>query len=274
MKIRRWKIFIAECLAFALPFGLTALVYRAQRPFVKGLIGWAGGVHVREPYAFDQTWFGIVDGARTWTPNEWLQTRTHPALDFVSGVFYLAFIPLYFAFAAYARWVWGRKKSQGTPLAKPAQVRALSTRLLWGFFFVNVLGYATYYLYPAAPPWYAAIYGFGPADLTVKPFAAGALRFDELLNVQVFREMYSHGESVFGAIPSLHNAYPMLVLMFALRLGAGRLFAGVYVAGMALSALYLDHHYVLDVLWGWAYALIVAGALLLTEKQSSGASES
>jgi membrane-associated phospholipid phosphatase len=67
----------------------------------------------------------------------------------------------------------------------------------------------------------------------------------------------NHGEfyNQEAAIPSLHAAYPMLLLLFFW--GAGRwartgLIA--YVLAMAFTLVYSGEHYVADILIGWLYA--------------------
>ena len=120
-----------------------------------------------------------------------------------------------------------------------------------------MLGYTTYYWYAAAPPWYVATYGLGPANLSVQANSAGCVRFDQLLGTHFFTEMYGRAADVFGAIPSLHVAYPLLAAFFAFRFGALRIFSFCFYVLMCFSAVYLNHHYVLDIIWGSSYALLV-----------------
>ena len=118
---------------------------------------------------------------------------------------------------------------------------------MWAFFFVNILGYSTYYWYAAAPPWYVASYGLGPADLSVQASAAGCLRFDELLGTHFFTGMYGRAADVFGAVPSLHVAYPLQSVYYAFRYGSLRIFSILFYLSMCFSAVYLNHHYIIDI---------------------------
>jgi membrane-associated phospholipid phosphatase len=68
---------------------------------------------------------------------------------------------------------------------------------------------------------------------------------------------------VFGAIPSLHVVYPMLALLYGFRLPRFRLVAGAYLFLVCLSAVYLNHHYILDILIGFALGLAVMAAFRL-----------
>jgi inositol phosphorylceramide synthase catalytic subunit len=135
-------------------------------------------------------------------------------------------------------------------------------RMAWTFFTVNVLGCITYVLYPAAPPWYVMAYGPGPANLLAKASAAGAARFDALIGMGLFEGFYSRNPNVFGAMPSLHTAYPMVALWQVWHLGRRwRVGAGLFAGLIGFSAVYLQHHYILDVAGGVAAALLACVAV-------------
>jgi membrane-associated phospholipid phosphatase len=60
-------------------------------------------------------------------------------------------------------------------------------------------------------------------------------------------------------MPSLHAAYPVLVVWQSWRLGrAWRVGTVAFAALVAFSAIYLQHHYILDVVAGVAYALVAS----------------
>jgi membrane-associated phospholipid phosphatase len=48
---------------------------------------------------------------------------------------------------------------------------------------------------------------------------------------------------------------------YANRYGALRKFSLFFYLSMCFSAVYLNHHYILDILWGSTYALIVCVTL-------------
>ena len=236
---------------FLLPLLLVAVVYDSQRIYADYI---RGPIHVREPYDFDKYFFGINTAEGRLTPNEWWQKHTFAILDLYTGFFYLAFISIYVFISMYFCF-WLPKK--GTAKHKPEWFKNQAYRPMWAFFWVNVLGYSTYYWFAAAPPWYVAAHGLGPADLTVAASAAGALRFDALLGTHFFTGMYGRAADVFGAVPSLHVAYPLQSIYYAYRYGAARGFAIFFYASMCFSAVYLNHHYILDILWGSTYAISV-----------------
>src|SRR6185437_2662006 len=81
---------------------------------------------------------------------------------------------------------------------------------------------------------------------------AGLGRWDAIFHVHVFAGLYAKSSNVFAAMPSLHAAYPLIVLYYGIRARAGwfnLLFAAI-MAGIWFAAVYSGHHYVLDVLAG------------------------
>jgi membrane-associated phospholipid phosphatase len=84
------------------------------------------------------------------------------------------------------------------------------------------------------------------------------VRVDNLLGIPYFQSFYARASQVFGAVPSLHCAYPMLGLLTAWR------FAGpiarsahlLYVVVMFSASVYLDHHWIVDGILGWMLAAV------------------
>ena len=249
---------------FLLPLLLVAVVYDSQRIYADYI---RGPIHVQEPYQFDKYFFGINTPDGRLTPNEWWQKHTYPVLDLYTGFFYLTFISIYVLICMYFCFWLPRK---GTSKRSKEWFKSQAYRPMWAFFFVNVLGYSTYYWFAAAPPWYVADHGLGPADLTVAASAAGALRFDALLGTHFFTGMYGRAADVFGAIPSLHVAYPLQSIYYAFRYGSARVVAIAFYLSMCFSAVYLNHHYILDILWGSTYAILVCVCLDFIANKSKG----
>ena len=65
---------------------------------------------------------------------------------------------------------------------------------------------------------------------------------------------------VFGAMPSLHVAYALIVALEGWAVfGVGlRIASVVFYLTMGFSAVYLDHHWVLDAVAGSTYSIVVA----------------
>ena len=256
----------SRVLLFLLPVYLTGVVYDSQRYYSDFI---RGEIKVVWPYEFDKGLFGIDTPSGRLTPNEYLQNHIHPVLDLITGFFYLFFIAIYVGICLYQTFFLHL-------LQKDSVTRRNTERLVpyvtWTFFWVNVLGYTTYYWFPAAPPWYVALHGLGPAKLDVLPNAAGCIRFDQILGTNFFTEMYGRSADVFGAIPSLHVAYPFLSFLFALRFKSLRVFSFLFYLVMCFSAVYLNHHYIVDILWGTGYALIIYGLVFLYAERKNRSS--
>jgi membrane-associated phospholipid phosphatase len=233
------------------PFVLTGVLFDSMRYFYWQ--GIAGRVHVAEPYLFERAWFGV--GGRTL--NEVFLTHHGDALDLLCGFAYLVYVGEYLAMAFLLFW--------------RGRLEAVST-FARSFLVVNVMGYVTYFAYAAAPPWYVTAYGLGPARTDVRPAAAAAQRFDALLGTRFFDEMYGRGVDVFGAYPSLHVAYPLIAAILAFRVAElrwARWPAVAFFLLMCLSAVYLQHHYVTDVVLGVAYAIVALAAVSAWERRRS-----
>jgi membrane-associated phospholipid phosphatase len=97
-------------------------------------------------------------------------------------------------------------------------------------------------------------------DLATRSNPAGLLRVDAMLGTTYFRDLYTRGATVFGALPSLHAAYPFFGLLATFRRAgpASRAIQIAYAFWMAFAAVYLNHHWLIDVLLGIVYAGIAA----------------
>jgi hypothetical protein len=198
-------------------------------------------VHIADLYNFEKHVFGINFQGKLLTPNEyWLANHT-TFLDIITGLFYLCWIPVPLSFAAY---LFFTKRREFLYFA-------------FTFLLVNLIGFVIYYTYPAAPPWYIQEHGFTFQPLTLGS-TGGLARFDNYFHIELFKSIYAKGSNVFAAMPSLHSAYPVIVLYYAVRnkLGWANIFFAIVVLGIWFTAVYASHHYVLDVLAGITCAII------------------
>jgi membrane-associated phospholipid phosphatase len=244
-------------LDFALPFLLTGVLYDSQRYWGVAV---RGVPSIAEPYLLEKRLFGVRSPNGTLTLNEWFGEHLHPVLDFIAGGAYLTFIGVFVLLAAY----FTRRICLGTDLESTFAQRQWSARApAWSFLVVNVLGFATWFLYPAAPPWYVELYGLDTILLDVPMNPARTLRFDALFGTSFFTGMYAAGSNPFGAIPSLHISYPVLSIVFAVRLRKLRRFTIVFSILVGFAAVYLNHHYLIDVVLGVFYGLIAAAITIV-----------
>jgi hypothetical protein len=229
------------------PFMITGAIYDSFRFVMPPIID--GHIHVGSVYTLERTLFGVGGS----TLNE-VFARHHWAIaDVIAGVTYLLYVAIYIGLTMVL--FFRRDVVRAHTFAR-------------GFLVVNLLGFITYAVYPAAPPWYITQHGLGAASVTAAPSAAGALRVDALLGTHLFANTYSHSAAVFGAVPSLHVAYPALAMLLVRKTSSLRWARGpttVYSMLICASAIYLQHHYVIDVLIGLTYAAITAKVVLAWE---------
>lgn len=222
-----------------LPFGFVGLLYDGMRPFQRvGLT--EDRVHLCDLRHLEATVFG--NGTNTL--HDYFYVHHWPVLDVICAVPYATFV---FWCMAGAIILYRRDP--------PAM-----QRFAWGFLALNLLGFTTYHLLPAAPPWYFHAHGC-VVDLTAHASEGPALaRVDGYLGIAYFHGMYAKASSVFGALPSLHCAYPILIAIEGWRTFGTRLrvAAVLYAALMIFSAMYLDHHWLIDASLGALYAGIVS----------------
>jgi ABC-type multidrug transport system fused ATPase/permease subunit len=218
------------------------IVYWILFDYMKALPNYTiSTVHITDLYNFEKHLFGINYKGHLLTPNEYWKINATTALDIIAGLFYICWIPVPLSFAAF--------------LFFKNRREFLSFALT--FLVVNLLGFIVYYTYPAAPPWYIQQHGFIFHAAT--PGNTGGLaRFDKYFNVHIFKSIYEKGSNVFAAMPSLHSAYPIIVVYYGLknRLGFINLILVIVMVGIWLTAIYTSHHYILDVLAGIVCAII------------------
>lgn len=112
---------------------------------------------------------------------------------------------------------------------------------VFGLLCFSYVGFSTYLMFPAAPPWWAYVHGYLDSPVDLSHF---------VLSVEA---MLATPNPV-AAMPSLHCGYPLFV---SLVLGSlwGRRWHLVHLLPVAVgfSVVYLGHHYVVDVLAGYGY---------------------
>jgi inositol phosphorylceramide synthase catalytic subunit len=226
-----------------LPVGLVGLFYDAMR-FVKNVGLTESNVHLCDLRNAELRWFGLDDGGVRVTLQDWFQARSTVLLDLLCAIPYGIFLMVVVAYAVY---LFVRDF--------PAE-----QRFAWGFLALNVAGFVTYHLYPAAPPWYFHLRGCAVDLHAASSAGPNLLRVDELLGVGYFAGFYGRSSDVFGAMPSLHVAYPLLMVTegWPKHRTLGRSLLVLFYLWMCFSAVYLDHHWVIDIVAGTLYAIVIA----------------
>ncbi len=173
--------------------------------------------------AVDQWLFGVQ-------PCVWAQRFIHPTLTDIFSFCYMIF----FLFAPIVALVLYLKKMR-------LEFRETLVTVILCFY----CGYILYVLFPAAPP-----------RLTLKHLFY--VKFDGSpihdMETMMFNVLPSESRCAF---PSLHAAVTLLSLMFAWKYTRITFWILLpFCLGLFLSTIYLRHHYVVDLLAGWALAVL------------------
>jgi hypothetical protein len=222
-----------------LPFVIFGISYDWMRVYPNYLVN---SIDIEHLYNLEKLLFGFIDNGLLLIPSEYFALHSHSALDFLAGIFYLGWVPIPVAFGLYLY----LKKQKN-----------LFLRFSMVFLFVNLIGFACYYVHPAAPPWYAMNYGFEPI-LDTPGNMAGLARFDDLTGLGLFHSIYGRNANVFAALPSLHSAYLVIVMFYALKNKCNFLTLSIiflFMCGIWATAVYTAHHYIIDVIAGILCAL-------------------
>jgi hypothetical protein len=221
-----------------LPFALFGTLYDFLRVFPKN---WAGPIQVVWPHRLESILFGFSYEGRQIIPCDYFLIHSCRLLDVVTALTYSLHVVVPLVFAVI---VWVKD-------------RPLFQRFAWAFFLANIMAFVTYIALPVAPPWYVEQYGFVPANWSLISSAAGLVRFDHLIGYPYFEGVYGKSAWVFGAVPSMHAGFPFLVFLFARHVFKKGLIPILgFMFLVWFSAVYLSHHYIIDLIAGVLYAFL------------------
>jgi membrane-associated phospholipid phosphatase len=166
-------------------------------------------------------------------------------LDLLAAFAYL----IHFAFAwifALGLYLYNRRRRtpSGYPVAEP-------WTFLFTFGILNAIAVITQISWPTAPPWYVEQYGVDlEANYDMKGDEAGLQRVDQLIQFELFKRLYGQSPIVFGSFPSLHAAWPICITLFAPNYPILKFVGFLYTALVWWAAMYLNHHYLVDLIGG------------------------
>lgn len=164
--------------------------------------------------------------------------------DFVLYLFYMAHFVFPFALAVI---IWKKREAN-------------YWRYITTFLLVSFMGFVTFLLFPAAPPWMASEQGL------IEPIRRISSDVWFALGVQDFPSLYNKiSPNPVAAMPSLHAAYATLVAIFGIKLfkTKWRYLVLIYPAAIYFGTVYQGEHYLIDEIAGGLYA---AAAYLLAPK--------
>lgn len=229
------------------PVVLLLAVYNLSRGFADN----GATPHAYELIVADRVMFGWATGGEV--PTVWLQQHLYrPEVHWwdvlVSWVYFSHFVVALAAAAV----LWLRDRGRWAAFMRR-----------WGF--LCATGLVTYFLYPAAPPWWAAQNGLleEVARISTRGWKAfGMHGAGNLLNAGQI------ASNPVAAMPSLHTAFALFVVLFFLRQTRRRWWPLLlsYPLAMTFTLVYSGEHYVIDVLVGWAYVGMTFLAVGLAER--------
>jgi membrane-associated phospholipid phosphatase len=177
----------------------------------------------------DRQWFGVI-------PCVWTERFVTPARTELMSFLYVNFF-----------WIAPSTSLWLLLLRRLREFRATTLAVVVCFY----IGYVLYVLFPAAPPRLVLVYEFTRTLAGYKAlFSTFEARAFELLPLDSR-----------AAFPSLHAAVSLVALICAWRhLRAWFWVLLPFVLGLWVSTVYLRHHYVVDLLAGWALAPVALAA--------------
>lgn len=217
------------------PFVAVILVYESFRSFADQL-----NSHVDYLFAphMDRLLFGNLP---TVYLQDWLWKGHTSWYDYVLYIPYLFHFIIPFGLAIL---IWKTRESEYN--------RALTTYLVVAFG-----AFLTFFLFPSAPPWLAS------QNHYIQPITRISSQVWAGLGLKDFPSVYNHiAPNPVAAIPSLHAAWAVLLLIFVWKLYGWRwgLVSAVYPFLIFFGTIYEGEHYAFDVITGIIYG--VAGYLI------------
>jgi hypothetical protein len=218
-----------------IPFALILWVYDLLRGQADGLFFQA---HVEPQLRADEVLFGGR------APTVWLQDQLWDVFhlhwyDYGAWLVYVSYFVGTYIVAAFLWWV----------------NRPLFRRYVVTVSVVAMMGFTTYALFPAAPPWMASQLG------AMEPSTRSIGIIWSHIPIAHFNTLFEKGTQYansVAAVPSLHAAYTLLIVIYLWRFAPrwGRVLLALYPWAMAFALVYTSEHYFVDILLGWVYCLI------------------
>ena len=176
----------------------------------------------------DKIIFGIL-------PHQLISSIAHPLLDITAAIPYFLHFFLPIIATTYIYVTAGSNKT------------TIILQLLWCGGWVNIAAFTIQFLYPTAPPWFVESHSADNASvLSTAAHEAALSRVDDLLGITTFHRIYSTATITFGALPSLHVAWPVVIL-FIYPIGSIS-FTLFYIIWISWAAMYSLHHYAIDII--------------------------
>lgn len=221
-----------------------------------------GRVAVDSPLLIEEWAFGwLTSGAApAHAAHGWLSTDTGVLARSVEWSAQAVYFSHLFLVPLFILWLWFAAE-------RGDQYRSLFLRFVRAFTLLNFSAIAIYLLVPVAPPWWVTLNG------TERPTAEAVAQINiaGAMNGVLIQGMIRNASQWFAAVPSLHGAYPVLLLLLLPRERRFALTAlALYGCAMWTATVVLNQHYIIDLVAGGALAIAawwVEG--LLKDRQES-----
>ena len=226
---------------FELTIALLLVVYNISRGYADDLFA----PHVTPLIDADRAMFGGH------VPTVWLQHQLyHPGrVQWWEVAVSLVYVSHFLTVPTVAVILWVRDRFQWA-------------RYMRRWFTLSLAGLITYFLYPAAPPWWAFQHGY-----LTEPVARISTAGWNLIGLHsagnTLNALQVEAANPVAAMPSLHTAYAMMAVAFFLPAVRRRWWPLLlaYPLAMTFTLVYSGEHYVIDVLVGWLYVAAAFAAV-------------
>jgi PAP2 superfamily len=218
-----------------IPFALILWVYDLLRGQADGLFF---DTHVLPQLRAEEFLFGGTAPTVTLQNHLWDPLHIH-WYDYASWLVYVSYFVGTYVVAALLWWI----------------NRSLFRRYVVTVSVIAMMGFTTYALFPAAPPWMASQLG------AMEPSTRAIGTIWSHIPIAHFNTLFEKGTQYansVAAVPSLHAAYTLLITLFLWKLVPrwARVPLALYPWAMAFALVYTAEHYFVDILLGWVYCVI------------------
>ena len=206
-------------------------------------------VAVAEPFLLEQAAFGwLANGAvPAHAAHFWLASDVGPlslAVEWIAQVIYFSHL---FVVPLVMLALWRLAASNET-------YRDSFVRHIRAFTVLNFSAIVIYLLMPVGPPWWVSLNEF--AQPTAELVSQANLA--EAMHGALIHGMIGNASQWFAAVPSLHGAYPVLLLLLSSWIRGRWVRVGIAAYGCAMwsATVVLNQHYIVDLLAGALLAVV------------------
>lgn len=235
-----WRSKDRKLLVALLPFCILILTFQSLRGFADNLS--PSRIHITDLIAWEKLLFN------GWIPAYVIQKYipTLPGYHLISGLCNLLYIIHFVTPVLVAIFLW-YKNNKGY------------WYFVGGITVITYVAFIVYYLFPAAPPWWATQYGY----LLDQPVYLTSFFYYPAL-------ITNTGPNPVAAMPSLHMAYPTFIALMVNYYWPKKATIFYLLPIMVgFSTLLLGHHYIIDLIAGVVLSVVVFVILKIIIKRKA-----